>query len=161
MPVSFAQQAHRALGVGFADPLQQHVQVRAAQDRPGEQREQFGLLRRVPGFPGPFGRTVDKRGDGDGHQQQHDDGDGAVRLGDGERVPRLDKEVVEQQPGEHRGKGRGRDAAEQRDNQHPDKKQRALTANPEPWVEQQHYHRTDRGRNHKRGKPRHQMLLAR
>ena len=129
--VSYPQQAHGALRVRLADPLQQRVQVGAAQHRTGEQRQQFGLLRRPPGLAGALGGAVDQRGDRDGDHQQHHDGDRAVGFGDGEGVARLDEEVVEQQAGQHgRQRGRG-DAAEQRDDQHADEEQRALAADAE------------------------------
>ena len=142
-PWSFAQQADRPLGVGLADPFQQRVEVGAAQHRSGEQREQFGLLRRAPGFAGPARRTVDQGRHGHGDRQQHHDGDGAVGLGDGEGVPGCDQEVVEQQPGEQRRQcGRG-DAAEQCDDEHADEEQRALAADAEERVEQRDDQRTD------------------
>ncbi len=84
LPPTFPQQADGLLRIGFAHPLQQRVQVRAAQHRAGEQREQFGLLRCAPGFSGTAGRAVDQRGDRHGHQQQHHDRHGAVGVGDRE-----------------------------------------------------------------------------
>ena len=129
--VDDTQNADRALRVRLAHPLEQRVQVGAAQHRPGEQREQFGFLRGLRRLPGALGRAVHQRGDGDRDGQQHDDGDGAVGFGDGERVTRVDEEVVEQQPGQQRRQcGRG-DAAEQGDHQYADEEQRALPADAE------------------------------
>ena len=89
----------------------------------------------------------------DGDREQHDDGDRAVGLGDGEGVARFDQEVVQQQPGEQRRQGRRRDAAEQRDHQHADEEQGALAADPEEAVQQQDRDRADRRGHDDRGEP--------
>ena len=107
----------------------------------------------MPGFTGATGGPVDECGNRDGDQEQHDDGHRTVWLGDGERVSRVDQEVVEQQPGKQRGQCGGRDPAEQCDDEHADEEDRAFTADPQIGVEQIDDHRTDGGRNDNGGKP--------
>ena len=155
------QHAHGALRIRLTDPLQQRVQVGAAQDRTGEQCEQFGLLRRVPGFARPLRRAVDQRGDGDGDRQQHHAGDGVVGFGDRERVAGFDQEVVRATAGQHgRQRGRG-DAAEQRDDEHADEEQCALAADVEIRIQHTDEERADRRRDHGSGQPRDQCCAAR
>ena len=95
---------------------------------PGEQREQFGLLRCAPGLARALRGAVDQGGHRHGDDQQHHDGDRVVGLGDGERVAGFDQEVVQQQSGQQGRQRCGCDAAEQRHDQHADEEERALAA---------------------------------
>ena len=98
--VHLTHQAHRPLRVRLAHPLQQRVEIGAAQHRRGEQRKQLGLLARPPGFPRPAGGGVHQHGDRHRDPEQDHDGQRRCSVGDGERVTRFGMEVDQQRPGQ-------------------------------------------------------------
>ena len=156
-----AQHADRPLRIRLPDPIQQGFQIRTAEHRPGEQRQQFSLSRRLARLAGALGGTVDQYRYGARHQHQHDDRQRIVRLVDRECIARLGEQIVEQHSRKHRRQQRRSHSAQQSHKQHPDEEQRTFPADTQERVQQTCGDCGGRRGNHDRGHPGHHPPLPR
>ena len=95
---------------GLAEPVEQRGQRGlAAQHAAGQGGQGLGLGAGAGRLPGTAGGQVDDRADRDGDQDEDDQGEQVLRLGDGQRCERRGEEAVEQQEAaDGRGERRAR-----------------------------------------------------
>ena len=102
---------------------------------PGERRHRLGL---GPGSfrgPCPPDRELDRAADDHRHRHEHDEGDCLIRVGDGQRVDRVDEEVVDQEDAREGGNDADDDSADDRDRDDGQQIDQDLTVESEPVTE--------------------------
>ena len=109
----------------IADALELRADALAGEDRRGDLGHELGLALTVGGEPRPAlslgGALAGDRGqppDDDRRDQQHDQLDQVLRVGDRQAVARDDEEEVEREHAQDRGHERGHLPAPDRDQQH-------------------------------------------
>ncbi len=90
----------------------------AAEHGSGDGRQQLGLGDRAAGEAGAAGGLVDDPADEQCDDHVEHEREQVQRLVDGDRVERVDEEVVERESGEHGGEQGGPDPADERDEHH-------------------------------------------